>query len=285
MKKSIVIVLAAVLAGFALGYVAHKPQKVSADKSSKKKVDSLLTKKEVATGKSREQKLLLSAIHELDLTTKDLQDAENYIKKLELNTKRYDWLIARIKKSDYNPFMLGDGDSDFAPSEEMAVFLGWDDEKLKAFKKVAKETSQKIKAWEKQNAKLLESTDQSWTYEIPPFPDSIKADYLSKASEILNASDMEIIRSSIDGAMNGIQQKQTISISLSDAPPKRFFPSGMDIPSAVLSASQSANEQQGSRQWVTVKTKVGDENYYSSSYTGTYEPGQETSWSHLIPSS
>jgi len=284
MKKSIVIILLGTSVGFGLGYVAHKPtQAVTVDKS--KKATPVTVEKKDGAVQSREQKLLLSAIRELDLTTKELQDAEDYIKNLELNTKRYDWLIARIKKSDYNPFMLGDGDSDFAPSEEMAIFLGWDDEKLKAFKKVAKETSQKIKAWEKENAKLLTNTDHSWTYEIPAFPDSIKEDYLSKASEILNASDMEIIRSSIDGTMNGIQQKQTVSIALSDDPPKMFFPEGMptDAFSSANLAQQNGSTSQ--QQWVTVKTRTGDEKYPSSSYTGQYNPDEENSWSHLIPSS
>jgi hypothetical protein len=57
--------------------------------------------KPTLTPRPREQALLLQAIQELDLTTAELEEAHEYIQKLERTTKRYNWFMDYWKDKEF----------------------------------------------------------------------------------------------------------------------------------------------------------------------------------------
>ena len=157
---------------------------------------------------TREQQLLLMAIHELDLTSSELEEARARIQRMERKAKRYDWLRDNGLHGNYA--MRIDQET-FKPTKELLDFLGLDEEDADTFNRFAEESFDAVRSWETDNAVCTTDNATNCVYEIGPLPDSFKQDYIAQLGSLLHPEDLQLIQPSISDLFDQYSGKREVS--------------------------------------------------------------------------
>jgi len=216
MKKTVFLFLVAgLLGGFALGRISQSGKPSAIPDSGQ-----LAETKPTPAAPLREQALLLQAIHELDLTTAELDDALAYIQKLERNTRRYDWLMDYWQGKGFGRSyqMRFKSRQQFKPSEDLIEFFGWDATQVEALTRAGEEVSEAIKGWEGEQAFCIEDSEDSLVYEIPAMPEESVERYMQALEAVLDPDDMALLSSTYEENFGGVLQDRILTMSISSTP-------------------------------------------------------------------
>jgi hypothetical protein len=274
-KKTLLVVVGAV-AGMGVGYKYHAKRTFLAKEERRVTVQEEAKRKAAPIVLSKEQLLLISAIYELDLKPADRENAKEYLNILELNTKRYDWLIEKIVEANIPLFHLEKKEFKFSPDEEMVKFMGWNDKERDAVREISVNTSNEIAAWEKKNAKLIEAKEKSWSYEIPEAPKTIEESYFNAIQSLLSEDDIYVLTPIVDAAFSKSLAKKIITVSFlepaSSSKEKQPLPLFKGVP-------QQQPEGSGSLIQVKIEYKTGE------STIETFPKNEKTlaRWGAFIP--
>ncbi|RKX46576.1 MAG: hypothetical protein DRP64_02990 [Verrucomicrobia bacterium] len=228
MKKTALLFLASgLIGGFAIGHASK-----STPKSTIPEPKQSVEPKPAHPARPREQELLLQAIQELDLTTAELEDAIQYIKKLERNTQRYNWLMGYWKEKGFGTsYQMKFGnymDFSLTPSTDLVEFFGWNEEQVSQMAKIGRETVASIKHWESSHAVLVEESEDKKVYDIQPSPDEVTDLYLRSMETIVGSEDMELLSSKLEKQFAGIDQTRTVTLEIVPSPAQMNFSSDPD---------------------------------------------------------
>ena len=211
MKKIIGFILVGVFVGFFIGDSFRRVFAVQ-----KETAGSLISDHSVKMSDNKEQELLLHAIENLNLKGADLKRAQAYIKKLERNIKRYNWVIAYWKKNGFNSNRrngesIGPG---FSPDPFSVGFFGWDEDMVDKIKNLRKRSLGRMKDFERQSAVRIESIPGEVVYDIPGFPETMKEDYVQALKEIVGKDDMDILSTTIKRGVKHWGENRRLTFSL-----------------------------------------------------------------------
>ncbi len=226
MKKTALLFLAiGLIGGLAIGHISKPAPQPTAPEPEKP-----AEPKPTHPNPPREQELLLQAIHELDLTTTELDDALQYIDKLERNTHRYNWLMDYWKEKGFGASyqMRFKSHDDLKPSDEIVNFFGWSEEQVGAMGEIGKETAEAIKNWESKHAVCIEDSEDKLVYEIAAVPEETIGQYLQSMEDILDPDDMELLSSKLEKQFKGPLQDRILTITIGSAPAHMHFSSNND---------------------------------------------------------
>lgn len=223
MKRSSLMFLAVgMLAGFGTGY-ALKGQRAAEDSPEpaaqiepEPRIEPALAPR-VAT---EEKELLLQAIEELDLTTTELESAKDYIRKLERNTQRYNWLMDYWKEKGFGTShrMNLSSYNSFKPTDEISDFFGWNEEQVKQLSKAGKQAKQAIKDWERDHSTCIEETENKLVYQIEAIPQTIVDQYKQTVYGIIDTDDYELLATKLDKNFDGPIRNRTATLTIGPAP-------------------------------------------------------------------
>lgn len=277
MKKSALLFLAAgLVGGFAIGHGSKSNTKPIAQPSapapeSESPADSESPNQE----RARERELLLLAIDELDLTTAELVEAQEYIHKLERNTKRYNWLVDYWKEKGFGTShrMSFRSHNQFKPSDDLVGFFGWDEEQVAQLAQAGKEVDAAIKAIESEQAVCIEDSDKKLVYEIPAVPEELKKRYMQSMEAILGPDDMVLLSSNLEKQFEPSSAKRTLTLTIGP-PPDHISMHNTVVPD---------------QEWmkVMVEHKTGESSPFgggTSTSFQSYTPGKTISfnWNHVF---
>ena len=229
MKKIIALVIGGVFAGILIGYFAQI-HRVTPAETPKKSPPTPEVTKQIKTDGNKEKILLLQAIQELDLTSAELENAQAYIKKLERNTARYNWLVDYWKNNELDGFgIMGMGfdQNGFTPSDSAIKFFGWDKETVNQIKNIGEKAWTASINWEKQTAKKISASEDKIVFEIPPLDPSIKQEYLQSITTLIGEEDMALLADNLEQEFDTLQSQRQVEFSVSSSPIS-FISSGGD---------------------------------------------------------
>ena len=216
-KKTLLVVVGVVLGTF-FGYRYHAKRAFLAKEKRRITVQENAKREAAPAVLSKKQLLLISAIYELDLNAEDRENAKEYLNILEINSKRYDWLIERIVNANIPLFHLEKKQFKFSPDEETIKFFGWNNKQRDAARDLSVKAYNEIAAWEKKNATLIEAKEKSWSYEIPEAPKAIEKEYFNAIQPLLNADDIYILTPLVDAAFSKSLARKIITVSFLEPP-------------------------------------------------------------------
>lgn len=219
-----------IIAGFAIGYSVHgmKSLPESHQPAPELTISPVEEPKEMESlpEKNREKELLLQAIQELDLTSADLEEAREYIRILERNTKRYNWLLSHWQEKGLgSAYQLNFDNENMVPSEELIDFFGWDDETVSEIKRLGSELSEHAEKWETENATIEKVSPTSWVFHIPPMPIDFIDAYASGMSAILDPDDQKLLSSKLEGNCNRLLSTRHVGMEVVHSPEVLMSPS------------------------------------------------------------
>lgn len=219
-KTSVVLLLlcGAVL-GFCIGHAVqgHPPAPAGQIRQTSTRPAELPATPEPAV--ARERELLLQAIHELDLTSTELNEAKRYIQKLEQSNHRYNWLVEYWKEKGFGTtYRMNFGGDSFKPSDDLAAFFGWEDELVAQLTTAGEATASAIKEWERKTAVCIEDAENKCVYEIEPIPEEYEKQYMQLMEELLPPEDMALLTSSMALQFNPLRTKRNITASIGPPP-------------------------------------------------------------------
>jgi hypothetical protein len=168
----------------------------------------------------KEQELLLQAIQELDLTSAELAGAQTYIRTLERNTQRYNWLMDYWKEKGFGTShrMNFSSYNSFKPTDEISEFFGWNEEQVKQLGKAGKQAKQAIKDWERDHSTCIEEAENKLVYQIEAMPQTIVDQYKQTVSEIIDTDDYELLATKLDKNFDGPIRNRTATLTIGPAP-------------------------------------------------------------------
>ncbi len=270
MKKTALLFLAGgLIGGFAIGHASKSTPPPPAPEP-----EQPAEAKPIRPTQSTEQELLLQAIHELDLTTAELDDALQYIDKLERNTQRYNWLMDYWKEKGFGQsYQMGFlSHKQFKPSDDLVEFFGWDEEQVEEMTRIGQVTATSIKSWESENSVCIEDSEDKLVYEIAAIPEETIGQYLQSMEAILDPDDMELLSSKLEKQFEGVLQDRILTMTIGPAPAYMLFNSNDDP----------------DQEYMTIQTKSKDDRPpftggFSSSVM-PYKPGTifPHSWNHVF---
>jgi len=270
MKKIIGFVLGGVFVGIFIGYSFGGLFSLQ-----KKKTDSLTSDHSVKISDNKERELLLHAIENLNLKGADLKRAQAYIKKLERNIKRYNWVIAYWKKNGFNTFAIRDINflyEEFYPDRSTIEFFGWDEETVSQIKEIAKESLKKVKDFEKQNAVRIETGDGTVVYNIPALPGTMKEHYIKSLEGVIGKDNVRVLSPLIERKLKYWGKNRQLTFSLKSVPKR----------------SRLKNEIERKNFMIMIKDRDNDDVWpYNISFNISFSPNSpmfrdEDRWSHLL---
>jgi len=275
-QSSFILIVLGMLFGCVIGYAirGHSEEKAIPNAA----VEASQTEQPPPPSNSREQTLLLQAIDLLDLTTAELEDAHAYIRKLERNTQRYNWLMDYWKEKGFGTsYQMAFGLTprlSLEPSKDLLDFFGWDSEQIEVMMQVGQTTTDAILDWERGHSTCIEESETNLVYRVAPMPEEIMQTYMQAMANILEPDDMELLHRKLEEKFNGMQQERTLSVTLGLPPPSHFPSEHMD------------NEQT----WMKVTETVSDPSNPMVFLGGVrasyrpYIPGQtiDSRWNHVF---
>lgn len=226
-KMGVVFLLIGTLIGFAVGYGVNMRSNTKATPIPRVLPTTPVAKKQPdnrsdESPENHQNTLLLQAIEELDFMTAERNRAREKINQMEEKVGRYDWLIEKWKEKGRAAFDFSLRRNSFLPSQDLADFLGWDEEPIAEIEALSKKTLDRVKNWESQNMILLEEVDDVFIYEISPLPAEHKTAYLNSMRTILSEDQMEIMEEPFERIFNSFMGKRTIEVKLIAANEKAF---------------------------------------------------------------
>lgn len=214
-KTALLSLIIGLIVGFAVGnLIVSRPQQ---NVPVSNPIPDPLTKSRPVRPKDfNEQELLLQSIQELDLTTAELEDALNYIEKLERNTHRYNWLTDYWKEEgfDLSNQVSMSFHHQFKPGNNMIEFFGWNEEQVAGITRIGKKVVEEIREWEAQQAVCIEDNENNKVFDIPAMPNEIVERYLNSLEGIIGPDDMEILSSKMESQFNGLLQDRTLTMRI-----------------------------------------------------------------------
>lgn len=167
-----------------------------------------------------EKELLLLAIDELNLTSAELGEAQEYIAKLERGARRYNWLTDYWKEHGTSRSWELQISHKSDPRNEFIEFMGWDEQTAQTVKALGQDTNRRIKEWETANAAKVESDDPDviWSYELPAMPEQFGEDYLFSMQDFLADDDYALISRNLEKPFENLTNPRTITMTYTDAP-------------------------------------------------------------------
>ena len=231
--------------------------------------------KPVRTNSPKEQELLLQAIHELDLTTGELDDALQYIQKLERNTQRYNWLMDYWKEKGFGTSyrMNFSSHNDFKPSDDIVAYFGWNEEQVAEMTQIGEVTATAIKDWEGEHSVLIEDSEKKLVYEIAAIPEETIGQYLQSMEDILDPDDMELLSSMFEKQFQDPLQDRILTMTI--GPGSAFMP---------FSSNPDHDQEYMTIQTTPKEFKLPYDGGGFSSSSMPYTPGTifPHSWNHVL---
>lgn len=207
-RSSIAFLLGGLLSGFACGYIIQGNSD-STEQTPPITVESPIEPGQPKPGQAREKDLLLQAIHELDLTTAELETATARIERMELKAKRYDWL----KNNGIQDHSLSFQRDTFKPSAKLLEFLGLDETDSQVVIGIAETARVAVEEWEAGCAECVEDTSTNCVYEIPPIPENYKQAFIQSLKTVLHPDDVDLLSLSLNNLYSPLQENRKVSLT------------------------------------------------------------------------
>ncbi len=268
---ALLFLVGGLIGGFAIGHISKSTPPPAVPSSD---LEKSVAPETTSPSQPREQKLLLQAIHELDLTTTELEDALQYIQKLERNTHRYNWLMDYWKEKGFGQsYQMGFlSHKQFKPSDDLVEFFGWDEEQVEEMTRIGQVTATSIKSWESEHSVCIEDSEDKLVYEIAAISEETIGQYLQSMEDILDPDDMELLSSKLEKQFDGVLQDRILTMTIGSAPAHMHF------------MQNDAADQE----YMMIQTKPKDNRSpfsggFSTSIT-PYTPGMRVphSWNHVF---
>jgi len=273
MKKTALLFLAGgLIGGFAIGQISKTTSQPETTEP-----EPLAESKPTHSSPPKEQALLLQAIHELDLTTVELDDALQYIQKLERNTQRYNWLMDYWKEKGFGTsYQMRFGNyrgSSLTPSDDLIEFFGWDEAQVTEMNRIGEVITTAIKDWESEHSVLIEDSEKKVVYEIEAIPDEPIGQYLQSMEDILDPDDMELLSSKFEKQFQDPLQDRILTMTIGSGSPSLFFSSNDDPDQEYMTIQTTPKE---------IELPYDGGGFSSSSMR--YTPGMifPHSWNHVL---